>query len=39
VGFPEAALREYSDKLVAMGHKVGVVEQIVRVRVRVRVRL
>ena len=39
VGFPEASLRKYSDKLVAMGHKVGVVEQIVRVRVRVRVRL
>ena len=32
VGFPEASLRKYSDKLVAMGHKVGVVEQIVRVK-------
>ena len=26
VGFPESSLRKYSDKLVAMGHKVGVVE-------------
>ena len=28
VGFPESSLRKYSDKLVAMGHKVGVVEQM-----------
>ena len=28
VGFPEASLRKYLDKLVALGHKVGVVEQM-----------
>ena len=28
VGFPESSLRKYADKLVAMGYKVGVVEQM-----------
>ena len=28
VGFPEAALRKYCDKMVALGYKVGVVEQM-----------
>ena len=28
VGFPEVSLRRYLDKLVALGHKVGVVEQM-----------
>ena len=27
-GFPEAALPKYAEKLVALGHKVGVVEQM-----------